>query len=192
MYKPLTDWFQKHLGREVVKVQVTNKLTDDPVFILTSQYGYSAAMEKINKAQAFANQEKAANYMLAKKTLELNPHHPLIKELLKRVKEAGDEGIDQDTVDTADLMYNMALLNSGFLIDDPSEFTDPLHKMLKVNLGLDRYAPVEQIEIDVSEDEEEEEEDNELLRVKDKKGTIEIESLDDEEETQYMHIHDDL
>lgn len=55
MYKPLTDWFQKHLGREVEKVQVTNKLTDDPVFILTSQYGYSAAMEKINKAQAFAN-----------------------------------------------------------------------------------------------------------------------------------------
>ena len=51
-------------------------------------------MEKINKAQAFANQEKAANYMLAKKTLELNPHHPIIKELLSRVKDAGDDGLD--------------------------------------------------------------------------------------------------
>jgi len=62
-------------------------------------------------------------------------------------------------------MYNMALLNSGFLIDDPSDFTDPLHKMLKVSLGLDRYAAVETIEIDVTEDdEEEEEEDSELLR----------------------------
>merc|ERR1712054_359277 len=104
--------------------------------------------------------------MLAKKTLELNPHHPIIKELLSRVKDAGDDGLDSDTVETADLMYNMALLNSGFLIDDPSEFTEPLHKMLKVNLGLDRYAVVEEIEIDVTEDEEEEEEDNELLKVK--------------------------
>lgn len=103
--------------------------------------------------------------MLAKKTLELNPHHPIIKELLQRVKDAGDDGLDQDTVESADLMYNMALLNSGFLIDDPSDFTDPLHKMLKVSLGLDRYAAVETIEIDVTEDdEEEEEEDSELLR----------------------------
>lgn len=89
-------------------------------------------------------------------------------------------------------MYNMALLNSGFLIDDPSEFTEPLHKMLKVNLGLDRYAVVEEIEIDVTEDEEEEEEDNELLKVKDKKGKIEIESLDDDENQEPLHIHDDL
>lgn len=86
MYKPLTEWFKKHLGKDVEKVTISNKLDDDPVFILTSQYGYSATMEKINRAQAFANQEKAASHMLAKKTLELNPHHPVIKELLQRVK----------------------------------------------------------------------------------------------------------
>jgi heat shock protein beta len=88
MYKPLTEWFKQHLGKEVEKVTISNKLEDDPVYILTSQYGYSAQMEKINRAQAFANQEKAASYMLAKKTLELNPHHPVIKELLTRVKGA--------------------------------------------------------------------------------------------------------
>ena len=55
MYKPLTEWFKKHLGKEVEKVTISNKLDDDPVFILTSQYGYSAQMEKINRAQAFAN-----------------------------------------------------------------------------------------------------------------------------------------
>jgi len=88
MYKPLTEWLRKHLGREVEKVSVSNKLEDDPCYIFTSQYGYSAQMEKINRAQAFANQEKAAIYMLAKKTLELNPHHPVIKEMLNKVKQS--------------------------------------------------------------------------------------------------------
>lgn len=59
MYKPLTDFFKKYLGKKVEKVSISNKLVDSPLFIFTSQYGYSAQMEKINKAQAFANQEKA-------------------------------------------------------------------------------------------------------------------------------------
>jgi len=58
MYKPLTDWWKKHLGADVEKVTVTNKLEDDPLYILTSQYGFSATMEKVNKAQAFQNNEK--------------------------------------------------------------------------------------------------------------------------------------
>jgi heat shock protein beta len=94
MYNPLTEWFKKHLGKEVEKVTISNKLEDDPVFILTSQYGYSAQMEKINRAQAFANQEKAASYMLAKKTLEINPHHPVIKEMLQKVKNS--EEVDEE------------------------------------------------------------------------------------------------
>ena len=55
MYKPLTEWFRKHLGKNVEKVAVSNKLEDDPCYIFTSQYGYSAHMERINRAQAFAN-----------------------------------------------------------------------------------------------------------------------------------------
>lgn len=87
MYKPLQNFFKKHLGKKVQKVEISNKLVDAPLFIFTSQYGYSAQMEKINKAQAFANQEKAESYMLAKKTLDLNPHHPVMKVLLEQVKE---------------------------------------------------------------------------------------------------------
>jgi heat shock protein beta len=129
MYKPLTEWFKKHLGKNVEKVSISNKLDDDPCYIFTSQYGYSAQMEKINRAQAFANQEKAAGYMLAKKTLELNPHHPVIKEMLNKVKQI-QETDNQDTEDElkeyADLMFNMAMLNSGFLIENPSDFSSPL------------------------------------------------------------------
>ena len=83
-------------------------------------------MEKINRAQAFANQEKAASYMLAKKTLELNPHHPVIKEMLNKVKSSGGDEMDYSVVEYADMLYNMALLNSGFLIEDASSFNDPI------------------------------------------------------------------
>ena len=123
MYKPLTEWFKNHLGKQVEKVTISNKLLDDPVYIFTSQYGHSAQMEKINRAQAFANQDKASSYMLAKKTLELNPHHPVIKEMLTRVKAADGGELSQETKEYADLMWNMALLNSGFLIENPSEMT---------------------------------------------------------------------
>lgn len=125
MYKPLTEWFRKHLGKNVEKVSISNKLEDDPCYIFTSQYGYSAQMEKINRAQAFANQEKAANYMLAKKTLELNPHHPVIKEMLNKVKQSEGENEDLETElrEYADLLFNMAMLNSGFNIENPVEFS---------------------------------------------------------------------
>lgn len=126
MYKPLTDWWKKFLGKDVEKVTISNKLDDDPLFILTSQYGYSATMEKVNRAQAFQNQDKTASYMLAKKTLELNPHHSAMKEMLEKVKESVDGQLDAPTEDLARLMFNMALLNSGFNIDDPSDLTAPL------------------------------------------------------------------
>ena len=126
MYKPLTDWWKKFLGKDVEKVVISNKLEDDPVYILTSQYGYSATMEKINRAQALQTQDKSANYMMAKKTLELNPHHPLTKEMLSQVKESVDGNLGKEHEDYALVLFNMALLNSGFNIDAPNAFTSPL------------------------------------------------------------------
>ena len=102
MYKPLTDWWKKHLGNKVEKVSISTRLVDEPAYVFTSQYGYSAHMEKVNRAQAFANQEKAADYMLAKKHYELNPHHPVMRELLDRIKNTGGDP-DSSTVQTMDL-----------------------------------------------------------------------------------------
>lgn len=104
MYKPLIDFLKKHLGKKVEKVGISNKLVDAPLFIFTSQYGYSAQMEKINKAQAFANQEKAPSYMMAKKTLDVNPHHPVMKVLLELVKEKDGE-LDEDQLEYVDLLF---------------------------------------------------------------------------------------
>lgn len=177
MYKPLTEWFRKHLGKEVEKVTISNKLEDDPCFILTSQYGYSATMEKINRAQAFANQEKAASHMLAKKTLELNPHHPVIKELLSRVKAAAGGEVDIEVKEYAEILYNMALLNSGFLIENPTEFTSPLNKLLKVGFGLRKDSVVEEIEVDISSTDEEE-----VTEEPDVEGEEEVEETDKKED----------
>lgn len=152
MYKPLTDWWKKFLGKDVEKVVISNKLDDDPLFILTSQYGFSATMEKVNRAQAFQNQDKAASYMLAKKTLELNPHHSTMKSMLEKVKESVDGKLDEATEDLATLMFNMGMLNSGFNIDNPSELTGPLQKLINVGFGLDRDQPVEEIEVEIEEE----------------------------------------
>ena len=92
--------------------------------------------------------------MLAKKTLELNPHHPVIKEMLSRVKAADGGEIDEETKEYADLLYNAALLNSGFIIENPSEFTQPIQKLLKLGFGLKRDAAVEEIEVEIDPDEE--------------------------------------
>jgi len=156
MYKPLTDWWKKFLGKDVEKVVVSNKLDDDPLFILTSQYGYSATMERINKAQAFSNQEKMNSYMAAKKTLELNPHHGVMKEMLQKLKDSVDEKLDEPTEDMAKLMYNMALLNSGFGIEDANQFVTPLQKLINVGFGLDRDAPIEEIEVNLEDENENE------------------------------------
>lgn len=157
MYKPLTDWFKNHLGKQVEKVSVSNKLVDAPLFIFTSQYGYSAQMEKINRAQAFNRNENTPGYMLAKKTLELNPHHPVIKVLLERIKE-GDGELDEASTEYADLLFNMAILNSGFLVENPMDLTDPLEKLIKVGFGLSRDEPTVPIDVVIEEDEEDEEE----------------------------------
>ena len=112
-------------------------------------------MEKINRAQAFANQEKASNYMLAKKHFEINPNHPVMKELLQRIKTSGGNP-DQDTVELADLIYDIALLNSGFVIDDPTRLNAKVQKLMKVGVGLDADAECEEFEVDLDEDPAEE------------------------------------
>lgn len=184
MYKPLTEWFKKHLGKDIEKVTISNKLDDDPVFILTSQYGYSAQMEKINRAQAFANQEKAASYMLAKKTLEINPHHPVIKEMLSRVKNADGGEVDEEVQEYGTLLYNMALLNSGFLIENPSDFILPLQKLLKVGFGMRKDAPVEEIEVDISSSNEDGSSDAaaEEKEEPDTPGEVEVEDVSNDDD----------
>lgn len=110
-FKPLIDWWKNLLGDKVEKVDISKRLTDTPCIVVSSEYGHTANMEKITKAQAFNTPDKNQSFMLGKKTLEINPSHPSIKELLKRIKES--ELADEETKDSANLLFEAALLNSG-------------------------------------------------------------------------------
>merc|ERR1719473_881494 len=97
MYKPLTDWWKEKLtdftekgamkdaGVKIEAVSVSKRLTESPVVVVTSQFGYSAQQERVMKAQAFQNKEQIAT-MAGRKTLEINPNHPVITDLLAKVK----------------------------------------------------------------------------------------------------------
>merc|ERR1712019_188943 len=128
MYKPLTDWWKdtlneltekgamKDAGVKIEAVSISKRLTDSPVVVVTSQFGYSAQQEKIMKAQAFQNKDQIS-MMSGRKTLEINPNHPVVIDLLNKVKESKD---NTAALDTAQVLFQTALIESGYEIADPS------------------------------------------------------------------------
>jgi len=138
-FKPLTEWLKSIYGDRVEKVIISNKLVDSPMILSTSQYGWSSTMEKIMKHQTFSDASKQ-NYMLSKKVLEINPRHPIIKEL-KAKMEADSK--DAALADMANLMYDAALLQSGFEMSSPKEFASRLHRVVSLGLDVDPNAKAE-------------------------------------------------
>merc|ERR1712241_1052222 len=128
MYKPLTDWWKEKLtdltekgamkdaGVKIEKVELSKRLTNSPVVVVTSQFGYSAQQEKVMKAQAFQNKDQVGQ-MSGRKTLELNPNHPVVVDLLGKVKA---DKQDAAALDTAQMLFQTALIESGYEIADPS------------------------------------------------------------------------
>merc|ERR1712066_849457 len=167
MYKPLTDWWKdkltdytekgamKDAGVKIEKVELSKRLTDSPVVVVTSQFGYSAQQEKIMKAQAFQNKEQIST-MAGRKTLEINPNHPVVIDLLSKVK--ADKG-DASAMDTAQVLFQTALIESGYDIADPSALVSRVYRLMSKELGVDPDAPLKEVE--VPEDEEEAEEERE-------------------------------
>jgi heat shock protein 90kDa beta len=156
-FSVLTTWWKKILGDKVNKIEISKRLTNNPCIVVSSEHGYSASMERIQKAQAFSNQDKtASSYLYGKKTLEINPDHPAIKELRIRVLNAETPSLDVE--DTAKLLFESALLESGYTLADPHEFAERMERVLKYNLNLDRYAKSEPYEVEVEVEEEKKEE----------------------------------
>merc|ERR1719502_2121152 len=148
MYKPLTDWWKEKLteltekgamkeaGVKVEKVEVSKRLTDSPVVVVTSQFGYSAQQEKIMKAQAFQNKEQMG-MMSGRKTLEVNPNHPVIIDLLEKVKADKE---DAAALDTAQVLFQTALVESGYEVADPSALVNRVYRLMSKELGVDPDA----------------------------------------------------
>jgi len=139
-FKDLTTWMAKVYGDKVEKVTISNRISGTPCILVTSQYGWSANMERIMKAQTFANAGEAS-YMHAKKTMEINPRHPIIKEL--KIKTAED-ATDKSLIDLANLLYDAALLHSGFSMKDTADFATRIHRVVASGLSLDPNAEAEE------------------------------------------------
>lgn len=146
-FKELTKWWKGALASENVDdVKVSNRLDNTPCVVVTSKYGWSANMERIMQSQTLSDANKQA-YMRGKRVLEINPRHPIIKELRERViKDPEDAGVKQ----TAHLIYQTALVESGFSLNDPKDFASRIYSTLKSSLNISPDAAVEE-EDDVEE-----------------------------------------
>lgn len=121
------------LDNKVEKVVVSNRLVESPCCIVTSQYGWTANMERIMKAQALRD-TSTMGYMAAKKHLEINPDHSIIENL--REKTEVDKN-DKAVKDLVILLFETALLSSGFALDEPQVHASRIYRMIKLGLGID-------------------------------------------------------
>jgi heat shock protein beta len=168
MYKPLTDWWKEKLtdftekgamkdaGVKVEKVELSKRLTDSPVVVVTSQFGYSAQQERVMKAQSFQNKDQVS-MMSGRKTLEINPNHPVVVDLLSKIKADKE---DTAALDTAQVLFQTALIESGYEIADPSALVNRVYRLMSKELGVDPDAPLKEIEVPEDAEEEEAEEDD--------------------------------
>jgi len=167
MYKPLTDWWKdsltdftekgamKDAGVKIEKVEISKRLTESPVVVVTSQFGYSAQQEKVMKAQAFQNKDQIGQ-MSGRKTLEVNPNHPVVIDLLSKIKADKEDAAAKDT---AQVLFQTALIESGYELADASALVNRVYRLMSKELGVDPDAPL--IEVEVPEEEEETEEEDE-------------------------------
>merc|ERR1712241_458990 len=168
MYKPLTDWWKdkltdytekgamKDAGVKIEKVELSKRLTDSPVVVVTSQFGYSVQQEKVMNAQAFQNKDRIG-MMSGRKTLEVNPNHPVVIDLLNKVKADKE---DSAAKDTAQVLFQTALIESGYELTDASALVNRVYRLMSKELGVDPDAPLTEVEVPEEEEEAEEEEDD--------------------------------
>merc|ERR1719478_1754966 len=145
MYKPVTDWFKETLGSKIEKAVVSNRLLETPAILVSSQYGWSTNMERIMKAQTMGSNDRGSA-MVAQKTLELNPGHPVIKEIKARVEK---DNSDAEAKDMANTMYDVALIQSGLTPADPHNFASRLESLMRLGLGVGKDEAIEDPEVEI-------------------------------------------
>ena len=171
-YEPLLTWLQDKLKDKINDAKVSDRLVQTPMALVASQYGYDGNMERIARAQAHqkGGGDSTMNYYInQKKTLEINPRHPLIKDLLRRVEDSKE---DETALDLANVMLESATLRSGYELRDTAGFADRVEAMLRRAMGVSLDEQVDEEPIDDEMDTNKDEnliDDDEEVDVKPKK-----------------------
>jgi len=165
-YDPLIKWMgEDALKDHILRAEISERLTSSPCALITSKFGWTANMQRIIQSQTHSKtQDMQRDYYLnQKKTLEINPRHPLIKELLRRVE---DNPADATAKDMALMMYNTATLRSGYLLKDTVNFAEHIERMMRETLGVDADEQVDEEEElpeeEPADDAEEEDDEDEV------------------------------
>merc|ERR1711988_1851950 len=165
MHKKLTDWMKETLGTKVEKAVVSNRLLETPAIIVSSQYGWSTNMERIMKAQTMGNNDRSQQ-MTSQKTLEINPSHPIVRELKSRIES---DGADQEAKDIAHTLYDVALVGTGLTPADPADFAARVQVLMRLGLGVSKDAPIEEPEVVLDPEPEAKKEEKKEEKKEDKK-----------------------
>ena len=134
-YKPLCEFIKKTLDSNIQSVVVSNRLTSSPCILVTSQYGWSANMERIMKAQAL----QETNNMKSSKVFELNPNSDIVQNLKQKYEK--DEKMAKDLIW---LLYETTLINSGFTMENPNDYTNRIHRLIRLGLDISEEPSDEQ------------------------------------------------